>query len=299
MKDIHKAITSASLPQYINSHAFSVRTLAAIHKENTEIVRNQKNDGFQFVDNSEMIADSLEYFVTNKKTMENEFFYDLCKVIGKSDAQIFCEVISKDWYLGKGHSNDFRVEKLKASISIYLSSLYDSTSGLELLVKNPTLSTNIEPLLSAQQIFEILTLNDQMMFRYIEEWKSNHCNSYSISTDDIFLRRGLSLDGEINTSDGYKEWDYINSYSLSFSAPEKFTQIKNGNIRVIINGDLELFSNRMLFFSPFIPGMDVKQLEIGIIPCKTLLPIYYQGNHAGILEYIINPTPCQHNLEKF
>jgi hypothetical protein len=91
----------------------------------------------------------------------------------------------------------------------------------------------------------------------------------------------------------YREWDFINSYSIAFSAPEKFSQMMNGRKPAILNGDLAIFDGRMLFFSPFIPGMDVGQLEFGIIPSEKALPIHSQGIHGGILEYIIDPAPFQ------
>ncbi|KQO89179.1 hypothetical protein ASF36_23745 [Methylobacterium sp. Leaf90] len=85
----------------------------------------------------------------------------------------------------------------------------------------------------------------------------------------------------------YKEWDYINSYSLAFSAPEKFAQMQAGRTPAIINGDFHKFDGRVLFFSPFIRGMVVGQLEVGVIPSANDEFLADQGLHGEMLEYII------------
>lgn len=67
----------------------------------------------------------------------------------------------------------------------------------------------------------------------------------------------------------------------------------SGSVAAIVNGDLGLFAERILFFSPFIPGMEVGQLEFGVIPSEEALPIRRQGCYGGIVEYILDPAPFQ------
>jgi len=110
--------------------------------------------------------------------------------------------------------------------------------------------------------------------------------------DDLFLRRGLVLEKPFEAAVPYTEYDFINSYSLALSAPEQFSKAKAG-IPAIVNGELALFTARVLFFSPFLPNMDVGQLEFGIIPSRQPLPLHYQGSHGAILEYILDPAPFQ------
>ena len=62
--------------------------------------------------------------------------------------------------------------------------------------------------------------------------------------------------------------------------------IKTGEVQA-------LFEHRILFFSPFIPNMEVQELEFGVIPSENPLPIRYQGKHGDIHEYIIDPAPFQ------
>jgi hypothetical protein len=138
-------------------------------------------------------------------------------------------------------------------------------------------------LLDEREIAAVLTVNDQMMTRHIEDWKASRPDSERISSDEIFLRRGLSLAAPLDEKIPYREWDYINSYSIAFSAPEKFAQMQACCIAAMVNGDLGLFQGRILFFSPFIPNMAVGQLEAGVIPGERPEQIKAQGPHGGIL----------------
>jgi hypothetical protein len=112
-----------------------------------------------------------------------------------------------------------------------------------------------------------------------------------MSDDDIFFRRGLSLQAPLDRHEPYREWDFINSYSIALSAPEKFAQMQDGRVAALVSGDWGLFLGRVLFFSPFVPNMDLGQLEAGVIPSERPLPIKFQGNHGGILEYILGERP--------
>ncbi len=290
MKDIPKILETATLPQYQGSAAFMERFLDAAHYEGGEVSRTPNKKGIKLVDGSEIDADFLDYFFDNKSALENEFLKDLINEIGKAQAQLFCEVISSDWYDGKGLRNGLRVNGIKYGIKQYLTYIISGKAELSELIQNPEIP-NCTQLFSGHEIAKILTINDQMMMKHIEAWKSQHPNSDWISNDDIFFRRGLSLDSEIDTSQPYREWDYINSYSIAFSAPEMFAQIQNGKLPALVNGDIELFNGRILFFSPFVPNMEVGQIEAGIIPSSIPVPIKYQGKHGDIFEYILDAIP--------
>jgi hypothetical protein len=58
----------------------------------------------------------------------------------------------------------------------------------------------------------------------------------------------LALQGPIDTSVPYKEWDFINAHSLAFSAPEQFAQMTRGDYPAIVNGNLNLYMQRTLYF---------------------------------------------------
>jgi hypothetical protein len=182
-----------------------------------------------------------------------------------------------------------RVLALKKSIRQYLEVITGSTSMANVVVND--ISDPVASCLDSADVAKILTTNDQMLTRHIEAWKERHQNADQLSNDDIFFRRGLSLQTPRDEDEPYREWDFINSYSIALSAPEKFAQMQNGRIAALVSGDWGLFDGRVLFFSPFVPMMDVGQLEAGVIPSENPLPIKYQGNHGGILEYIIGEQP--------
>jgi hypothetical protein len=291
MKDIPKIVETATLPQYQGSAAFMERFIDAAHYyEGGEISRTPDKKGIKLVDGSEIDADVLSYFIDNKAALEKEFLQDLINEIGKVKAELFCNVISSDWYDGKGLRNGARVSGIKLGIKQYLTHVISNTIDLSDLIQNHEIAKHTQ-LFSGCEIEKILTINFQMMMEHIEAWKAQHPNSDWLSTDDIFLRRGLSLDNEIDTEKPYREWDYINSYSIAFSAPEMFAQMQKDKLSALINGDIGLFGERILFFSPFIPNMKVGQIEAGIIPSSKSVPIKYQGKHGDIYEYILDARP--------
>ena len=130
-----------------------------------------------------------------------------------------------------------------------------------------------------------------MLTRHIEAWKERHQNADQLSNDDIFFRRGLSLQTPRDEDEPYREWDFINSYSIALSAPEKFAQMQNGRIAALVSGDWGLFDRTSTFLFAFRANDGCWPVEAGVIPSENPLPIKYQGNHGGILEYIIGEQP--------
>jgi hypothetical protein len=293
MKKSKTAIATSLLPQYQESAAIMERFLVAAHVDGGSIERSPNNEKIKLVDGTELSADALNYFTANKENFRAEFTEDLRGRLSHAEFQVFCEVVAKEWFDGKRLRQEGRSRRLKRSVYDYLRLITSSSAGPSQLVQSLDLPTDVEPLITAEGIAAILTVNDQMIHRHVEQWKQIHPNYDTLSNSDVFLRRGLALDQELDTNVPYREWDFINSYSIAFSAPEKFSQMMNGRKPAILNGDLAIFDGRMLFFSPFIPGMDVGQLEFGIIPSEKALPIHSQGIHGGILEYIIDPAPFQ------
>ena len=236
------------------------RFLDAIHFDNEPIARAKNTDAIKMVDGFELQGDYLQYFEDNEEEMENEFFGELVEAIGYANAIWFCFVVAREWYDG----NLVLDNHMPEGISV----------------------------LSPDDIGKIIQVNNSNLFKHIEKWKERHPNALSIRDDSIFLRRGLAISELIDTTVPYREWDYINSYSIAFSAPEKFAQMTTGKVAAIVNGDYDLYKNRILFFSPFIPGMNIGQLEFGIIPRAWPHNIRYQMCHSGIHEYILDPAFC-------
>lgn len=293
MDDYKTAIDTAILPQYIRSSSMMDRFLIAAHDENAPIERSENVPGIKTVDSFELESDAFDYFVKNKPQIEVEFFNEMCDRIGKEKTNLFCDVLSTDWYDGKSLRNGSRVQCLKSTIREYLILILRNSDLVKNVVINNESCLGANPLLTVDELKEVLNINDYMMHSHIEKLILNHQNYENLSTDDIFFRRGVDLSKEFDVATGYIEWDFINSYSISITAPEKFAQIGRNGTPAIVNGDYGLFQRRMLFFSAFVPGMDVCQLEIGVIPSMKPLQIYSQGIHANIHEYILEPTPTQ------
>jgi hypothetical protein len=288
MKYRSPALETALLPQYQISETFMERFLVAIHEEGVPVTRSTNDGKIKLVDNSELVDDVLCYFSENTDHFRAQFAEDLKGKIGPYEFDLFCSTIATEWFDGKRLREEGNSQKLKRSVLEYISKV-SGTASVENFVQVNNALDGITPLVAPETIAAILTVNDRLVSHHIEKWKEAHPRNNEFSNDDIYLRRGLALSSLLDTSEPYREWDFINSYSIALSAPEKFSQMALGKIPAMINGDLGLFRGRILFFSPFIPNMDVGQLEFGIIPSEKPLPIGYQGCHAGIHEYLIDP----------
>lgn len=286
------AMKTSLLPQYRMSVIMDMRFIDAIHNDEPIIERSKNNKGIKEIDNSELITDALNYFIKNKSALSNEFISELSRKVSKDEIDLFCKVVAEDWFDGMKKRNSGRPHNLKSSVYSYINTIYGETCASSCVQKDE-LPNKVPPLISDNAIASILTVNNQMLYKHIEEWKNQHPKGDQINSDDIFIRRGISLTTPINEGDKYLELDYISSYSLAISAPEKFSQNSTHGSPAIINGELSLFTERVLFFSPFIPNMDPLQLEFGIIPSEKPLEIHDQGEHGGIREYILEPAQYQ------
>lgn len=292
MKKPHKAVITALLPQNQSSELIRGRMVEAIHFEDTEIERVDNNLEPIAVREKELDSDALCYFYENKESFRDEFIDELEQCDISSDEYVtFCDVIAKEWITG---FQSERVLRLKKSVHDYFQEKFRGHIRFDEIIQKPINElSNVKPLISTETISKILSINHQMLYEHIEKWKDLHPNHDNISSSDVFLRRGLQLGANSNTSKQYIEQDFISSYSMAVSVAEQFSQFESPNFPVHINGELALFEQRILFFSPFIPNMEVQELEFGVIPSENPLPIHYQGKHGGIHEYIIDPAPFQ------
>jgi hypothetical protein len=288
----YPALGSAALPQYASSPAFRDRLLIAAHEPGSQIQRCEPVDGPKYVEATELEADQLAYFIDNKASMADEFLDELVRLHpeGQAEYQTFCQVISEDWFDGKTRRTTGRCRQLKRSVLEYLGAT--CKPSWHQLISGPENPTDVDPLISRECLEAILKVNGWMLCKHIEKWKQRRPDNRFISDGDLYLRRGLRLDQPFEPTAPYVEFDFINSYSIAFTAPEKFSQ-KYGQIAAIVNGELALFEGRVLFFSPFICDMDARQLEFGVIPSCRPLQLHCQGDHGGILEYLIDPPPFQ------
>jgi hypothetical protein len=290
MNDDMKPLSTMALPQYASSNDFMERFLDAIHTPGKEIERSPNTKGIKLVDGSELQADALSYFTDNKQRLEEEFFGDLADAIGRSKAMAFCDVIATNWYDGRSKREAPPVLRLKAAVRSYLERIVRTGVTLpDLVVKHEDLQ--VEPSFDATEIAKILQVNDILLYKHIKGWLSEHPDSTMMSRGDVFFRRGLALQRPFADGDLYREWDFINSYSIAISAPEKFAQMQVGCVPALVSADCDYFNGRVLFFSPFVPAMPAGQLEVGAIPNDRPDHLRSQGQHGGVHEYLVGRHP--------
>lgn len=293
---VPKAMRTALLPQYFGSEAAMERLIDALHGDGGELARTANVQGTtKLTTEAELRADGLGYFFDDKTKMENEFLDDLSEEIGGKKAKAFCDAIANGWF-GKNRRKSKRVLGVKRAVRNHLKRHLPKGAALETLLQNPDLAAGRASLTSTD-LAKILTINDRMLIKHKEIWKDRHPNSTFVNDDAIWLRRGLGLRALYPAGERYREWDYINAYSWAVSAPEQFAQIDEGAIPALVSGDLGLFAGRILFFSPFVPGMTADQLEFGVIPAVNPPIITDRGEHGGLREYVLGEQPEEVDID--
>lgn len=266
---------------------------AAHYDENTEVERAKKLNTFNSVTEEEISHDAFHYFIDKKKDMEVEFYDDLEETgfFSTNEIDTFCDAISIDWVSNRNGSN--KVMSIRASIKEYLSSKKINTLDV---VNNAPIPSGINPMFEPLQIEQILKVNYQMLFNHIYEWKKQHTDNL-LTTNDIYLHRGLNIKNIFQSGQNYKENGFISSYSSAISVGEMFARQRQNN-NVIVSGEISLFDSQILFFSPFIRGMKEDQFEFGIIPKSKPYSLFYCGEHSGMHEYLLDALEHQKELIK-
>ena len=253
----------------------------------------QSTGGILTVEQSELENDLLRFFVDQKAGIELEFVAELSKQIGQVKARLFCDTIASEWFDGRTMRMAGNVLALKRSIKAYL----EATISGDLTMNRIVTLFDIEPgdaMLTKEELASVLTLNDRMMEVLVDDWIALRPGASSISRSDVFYRRGIILQTLFEDEHEYIERDFISSYTLAMSVADKFSQnVKKdrAGIPAIISADCDYFAGRILFFSGFIPEMDPRQIEIGMIPAERPDTLTYQGTHAGVAEYLVGKHP--------
>lgn len=282
-KDIENSINL--LPQNTYSETAQMRFISSIGGS-TEVSPNRaksiKGENKNICIHEENL-DVFSFFYNTSEKLQNEFRERFIKELGKDKYTHFIEMIVDQWSDGK--SKRLKGEDLinfKKAIHHYLV----SKNSKQLYCSNTLNDYNLT-LFNGQDIEKIIELNKSMMQCAIEDWIEVHPNRFQFSTNNIYFRRGINavLEGQ---SGSYIEKDYISSYSLAISVAEQFSQTGK-NQRTIVNAEFGMFENRVLFFAPFIEGMNLKQIEIGVIPqFNKPLKFTYQTEIDNVKEYLLN-----------
>lgn len=273
------------LPQYIDSELmydrFSDSTLDGV----SEVERKRNTPGaMKEVDFGEISYLNLDFFDDHKNKIQEDFFTELSAKIGESRCDLFCNLICDYWMDGGAKRKSKEIEALRVSIKDYIMD-FGFVSSPENIQVTDDVNQEILPSFYPEEIDEIIRVNREMMDGYFPEWLDGIEPKSELSMNDIYCRRGLSLDKELEVD--YHEKSYLSSYSLSISITEQFAKTYNKPHPAIISSKLSNFRSRILFFAPFLKGVDVEQYEVGVIPHWQTLKVISQGEYGGISEYLL------------
>ena len=265
------------LKQYTFSQLSEDRFISSIGNgiiERAESIHGQTKE----IEIDEVYAENFNYFFNNEELQE-DFKERFCNELGEENFEKYINIITNYWYDGKRLRNDTsEIKSFKYSIYNYLNKNFKEFYCLS---KEPE---EIELMFESFQIEKILKINSDILDYAIDNWLGSHPKKDLFGTNDIYYRRGIN--NKFNRGvEQYNENDFINSYTLSSTVAEQFSQTGN-NIRFIVSGEMGLFNNRILFFSPFLKGFQ-KQIEIGVIPHTQKLNIVFSNTIGEIDEYTI------------
>jgi hypothetical protein len=219
----------------------------------------------------------MDDFITRSTALKDEFYGDLKDVVGAAKAHTFCSILGGAWYDGSSRRNGQEVLPLRASVEGYLRNSHGTT-----VTEEPS-----SALLTPTEVGQVLELTWRLLDTCVDDWIEKHGRDYASS--DVFFRRGLVLPELFRDAHLYREVSVISSYTLSVTIAEQFANTdRKGMKSAIVSADFYLFKDRVLFFSPFVPGMKGIQLEAGVIPSGGPQALRLVGEHRGVGEYLLD-----------
>lgn len=274
------------LPQNTHSELTEMRFIASIGGDTgvspnrVESIRDNKKT----ICIHEEELDAFTFFYEKSEELQKEFKESFIKELGEKKYRHYIAMILDQWSDGQSlRLKRNELTNFKKAIHTFL----ENNNSKKQVYCLTSLDDYNLTLFTGHDIDKIIELNKSMMQYVIEDWIEARPNGLQISTNNIYFRRGLNFELEGRTGI-YTEKDYISSYTLSLSIAEQFSQTGK-NQRTIVNTDFGMFEDRVIFFAPFIEGMNPKQIEIGIIPqFNKPLTYTYQTEIGNIKEYLLN-----------
>jgi len=275
----------SELEKYIFDPFYEHRYVEAASNGLTDIARDSGKVGTKAISTTENLVSGYSFFEENKEKMRQDYLERLTgSIISEEKVQRFIKIIKDFWYDGRPErTTSDEIWEIKKSIRNYL---IERTGSTKHTVKDE--NRDIKPLFETYQMGHLLHVTHEMFDHYIQDYLQLRQDCMENSSNRIYIHRGIRVD-ELLSEGEYYEYDYINSYSLAQSVPEQFTAIaRNGKFRAMIGGCANDFSDQILAFAPFIPEMDIKQLELCIIPGIYPLRVRYDGEYSGVHEYTLS-----------
>lgn len=277
-------IRYAELEKYIFDPFYEYRYHQTASYGLKDIPRESGRVGNKAVSETENQVSNYAFFDKNKEEMQRDYLDRLTKIIDEEKIHRFIEIITTIWYDGRSSRTTSKdIWEIKKSVRNYLK----RGSSRKFTINDG--DRDVTPLFNTDELGQLLHVTHEMFDHYIQDYLESRPDNLETSINRIYIHRGIIVD-EIIPEGDYYEYDFINSYSLSQSVPEQFTaRVNNGQFGAMIGGCVNDFTNQILAFAPFIPGMDVLQLELCIIPRFIPFCIRYDGEYSGIHEYTLCP----------
>lgn len=288
---ISKILERVIQEKYILNPEMQQRFHELMGEGQTELLMSQNNKGIKQVCSKEDVTLMGEYFEQNKVDMEKDFHERILEYIPEYKLDNYYEIISTEWVKGaKSRKSSLNIASLEKSVYNFFK---ENTEDPDKYTHKKIIIDE-EPLFTIREIKYLLMVNKNLIELYIGKYASYCFNKkkhngvtekLEVTSDDIWLHRGLHLKKPLPNNTNYIENHFLTSYTTSVSIMEQFSQIIPGKIPVLLSGKLFDLYDRVLAFYAFIPGMTCSQQEFILIPSarKTTAKLVYESEK--LLDY--------------
>ncbi len=276
----------STLTQYMGSIDYMERFLEAAHTPEAGVALTPVRPGFKLASPGGLIGDQLAWFVDRKPEFEAEFQALLVGRIGEEKTKRFFELLATRWIKGGSNKREGEILDLIESVANYARAVWTSDAPI---VQLPIAPGGV-PFLDQRDVALILSANDQMLQSTIDDWLEVRPNGAELGRDEVFVSRGLALKKSMRDRTTFSEYGFLSSYTLAISISEQFCRAQPG-LAAMVHTEIDTFQGRVLFFSPFIPGMNGTQFELGVIPGSRPDRLAFQMEHSGVEEYRLGDLP--------
>lgn len=250
------------------------------------VLRTPYKPGHKVMDDDEIVVRGLGFFQEHQQEWSQQFRdYVLFGGVAEAKFDIFATGFAKLWVDGKSRRQDSpTMMSIKASIREFDRLHHPHYAGKFVITP---VNDDAEPLFTPEEMLTIFKANEGLLQSFMPDYLDHLGGQGSRSFGDIFVRRGVRMP-EIGAV--RQELYYLSSYSLTLGPVEQFAQTwtdqtKLNGVSSVFSAPLAAVQNRVVVFAPFIPGMDLSQLELVVAPPIEPMPLQYEGEFGGLHDY--------------
>lgn len=275
----------ATLPQNLGD-PFTRQRLLEDSSGVAPVERTAFATGSKVMGGNELIARDPEFFLDRQKNWSAEFCdYVLGRGVHPAKLDTYLVSFATSWVDGRTRRQDSReMLAIKASIRDFDLLCYPSQAGRFVI---NGVDQSIAPLFTPEEMAAIFQANNGLLEAFLPDYLDHLGDEGPGSLDELYVRRGVYMPAQDVVR---RELHYLSSYSLALGPVEQFAQTwtpatRGAGIPSIFSAPLPAIQDRVVAFAPFIPNMDLSQLEFVVAPPVEEMALQHHGAFGDIHEF--------------